>query len=296
MPLPSCFGTNADSIISHLNTQNAAINLEYSLTTMVSTTGIPSSFQPLASAPNGNHVPLSKTATTDSIRSTNSTYEAPPKHIPSLTTIMPEAPKNYKDVLAYEDKWVGWDGPVWCKRYGRFENADDAARDDGFESSGQVHHQGKFYNLVYFTLADIEHPPLIDLGPQHKHREGCTCGIPPKHRSYVEDIKRRVEPMVASLVGLEHQVSNLIHHTGLGTHVPHDDKPELNTGVMDNHHHEGNDRFAMHDDGLSQHVSRQAPHKSEAFVKLEAEIHKLQHQMHELMKKDGAAEGFIRNT
>lgn len=98
--------------------------------------------EPPTAAPNGNHKPLSKPTSAES-----QAPLPPPKHIPTLTAVMPEPPKCYKDVLAYEDKWIGWDGPVWCKRYGRFENVDDAAKDDGFDSSGQVHHQGTTFRL-----------------------------------------------------------------------------------------------------------------------------------------------------
>lgn len=53
--------------------------------------------------------------------------------------------KRYQDVLAYEDKWLGWDGPVWCSRYGRFENQEDAAADDGYKIKGGVPHEGMSY-------------------------------------------------------------------------------------------------------------------------------------------------------
>jgi len=51
--------------------------------------------------------------------------------------------KSGKDILAYEDKWIGWDGPVWCSRYGRFENKEDASADDGYSIKGQPPHQGR---------------------------------------------------------------------------------------------------------------------------------------------------------
>jgi len=86
---------------------------------------------------NGNATNGNSTTTTDSTM--------PQKHLPSLTP-MPapahEQPKKYEDILAYEDKWVGWDGPVWCSRYGRFENQEDAAADHGYKSIGQIPHQG----------------------------------------------------------------------------------------------------------------------------------------------------------
>lgn len=71
-----------------------------------------------------------------------------PPHQPSLTPdpVFPktEAPehKRYQEVLAYEDKWIGWDGPVWSKRYGRFENQVNAAADDGYSIKGGVPDEG----------------------------------------------------------------------------------------------------------------------------------------------------------
>ncbi|KAL2045557.1 hypothetical protein N7G274_001985 [Stereocaulon virgatum] len=96
---------------------------------------------------------------------------------------------RYQEILAYEDKWIGWDGPVWCKRYGRFENQEDAAIDDGFKLKPKEGHESE----------NCTHP-------------SCTCRTPFQHRSYVADIQRRIEPMVGSLIRLENQVGKLIHH------------------------------------------------------------------------------------
>lgn len=78
----------------------------------------------------------------------------PPPHQPLHQDIdqPTHQPKRYEDVLAYEDKWIGWDGPVWCSRYGRFENQEDAAADDGYKSVGQVPHAGTHIN-PYSILA-----------------------------------------------------------------------------------------------------------------------------------------------
>ena len=80
--------------------------------------------------------------------SQHATY--PPPHQPTHqdTDDPTQQPKRYEDILAYEDKWIGWDGPVWCARYGRFENQEDAAADDGYKSVGQVHHQGTYYTQI----------------------------------------------------------------------------------------------------------------------------------------------------
>lgn len=79
--------------------------------------------------------------------SQNPAYPPPHQPIHEDTDQPTQQPKRYEDILAYEDKWIGWDGPVWCSRYGRFENQEDAAADDGYKSVGQVHHTGIHANL-----------------------------------------------------------------------------------------------------------------------------------------------------
>ena len=142
----------------------------------------------------------------------------PPPHQPMhQDTVDPtHQPKKYQDILAYEDKWIGWDGPVWCSRYGRFENREDAAADDGYKSVGQVHHQGM--SMLRSTRRPVPMHRgqlriwLLDLGLERCEKHGCNCRLPFQHRSYVKDIQRRVEPMVESLIRLESQVGKLIHH------------------------------------------------------------------------------------
>lgn len=78
-------------------------------------------------------------------------YGTPPSHSEATQSASQDTPtaapkpehKDFRDVLSYEDKWVGWDGPVWCKRYGRFENKDQAAEDDGYKTNSAVVRQGK---------------------------------------------------------------------------------------------------------------------------------------------------------
>lgn len=65
---------------------------------------------------------------------------ATPVHIPTLETMPTHEKKDFRDILSYEDKWIGWDGPVWCKRYGRFENKEQAAEDDGYKLNHQSMH------------------------------------------------------------------------------------------------------------------------------------------------------------
>ena len=54
-----------------------------------------------------------------------------------------EITETKKNVLAYQDTRIGWDGPIWCSRYGRFENQEDASADDGYTVLGQPAHQGR---------------------------------------------------------------------------------------------------------------------------------------------------------
>lgn len=132
----------------------------------------------------------------------------------------------------------------------------------------------------------------LDLGRQHKHCElaGCACHIPLEHHSYIHDIQRRVEPMVTSLVNLEHQVAKLMHHIGGGEHpVPQDEMSASKRNA-------GSERFAIHDDGLS-HYKNDEKHeaKGETLARLEAQIRALMHQMHEVMADDEKG-NFIRNA
>lgn len=102
--------------------------------------------------------------------------------------------------------------------------------------------------------------------------------------------------MVASLVNLEHQVANLVHHLGIGGHNLTHEKFVASNEPTHVNHNEGSERFAMHDDGLNHFANRREPQnhqKGEMLLKLEAEIHALQHQVHELMKTNF---GFVRNT
>ncbi len=69
---------------------------------------------------------------------------------PTSDTTTPAAapthePWNFRDNLAYEDKWLGWDGPVWCNRFGRFEDKAQAAEDDGHTAQSPAAHLGKHF-------------------------------------------------------------------------------------------------------------------------------------------------------
>lgn len=46
------------------------------------------------------------------------------------------------DASTREIDWAIWDSPVWCSRFARFENREDAAVDDGYTIKGQPPYQG----------------------------------------------------------------------------------------------------------------------------------------------------------
>jgi hypothetical protein len=94
-----------------------------------------------------------------------------------------------------QDDWVGWAGPVWCSRYGRFESQEDAARDDGPD-----------YHAIHPTArrAPTRHG-------HHKH-EGIEELTAATRKLYQESIQRLLEPIVASVVRLEEQIEQITHH------------------------------------------------------------------------------------
>lgn len=202
--------------------------------------------------------------------STPLAYSTPPPTAPKTTPMA--APtheqKNFRDILSYEDKWIGWDGPVWCNRYGRFENKEQAAEDDGYKFDNPVVHKDPETHKIHQCQL-----------------EGCACRVPFEHRSYVKDIQRRIEPMTASLVALEHQVDKLVH--GMITNGEHAVHNAL-------HHEDGIDRFAMHSANGHQadgpmHAELFEKHRetmAETIAKLEAKVHSLTHQLHVLVKQN----------
>lgn len=209
-----------------------------------------------------------------------------PKHVPSLTpehafpktespkTHAPEH-KRYQDVLAYEDKWIGWDGPVWCSRYGRFENQEDAAADDGYRIKGGIPHEGKSCIVLVQLYVAGHLTERLDLGLEHCEKHGCSCRVPFQHRSYVKDIQRRVEPMVESLVRLENQVGKLVHH------LIKDGESFVHTG-----HGSKSDPGAKRFDETSDPNRFQRPLEpiEDSLAKLEARVESLMHQVQHIMK------------
>ncbi len=97
--------------------------------------------------------------------------------------------------------------------------------------------------------------------------------------------------MTASLVALEHQVGNLVHHIVKdGEHALHD--------AFRNK--DGNERFAMHTvsgqqaDGPmhSEHFEKHHKSMAEIIANLEGQVHSLTHQLHVLVKQN---DELIRN-
>lgn len=91
--------------------------------------------QPFAEIKGNGTLPASSTPT-----------QTAAKTIPTATPTHEQ--KDFRDILSYEDKWIGWDGPVWCNRYGRFENKAQAAEDDGYMSDNAVVHNSTHCALI----------------------------------------------------------------------------------------------------------------------------------------------------
>ena len=112
-------------------------------------------FEPIVAASAANHSP-------QPIAKTNGNSSPPASTIPTQTapkTSPTAAPtyeqKDFREILSYEDKWIGWDGPVWCSRYGQFENKEQAAADDGYKSNSPVAHRGTHYSPFQLRLYSI---------------------------------------------------------------------------------------------------------------------------------------------
>lgn len=138
---------------------------------------------------------------------------------PTSTLDIAHDTQNPLDNIPADDRArVHWDGRVWCSRFGRFENQEDAAHDDGYPN----HPKAPIYQGRYPSCS-TDRPPLVYelMGnargldrPLHRCEKSTyrPADVSAKHRSYVEDIKRRVEPMVRSIGRLEDEVERLVHH------------------------------------------------------------------------------------
>ncbi len=82
--------------------------------------------------------------------------------------------------------------------------------------------------------------------------------------------------MVATLVGLEHQVAKMVQHmVKNGEEMLHDD------GVKKPH--DGQERFAIHDGPFhAEHFEKRREPMHETITKLEAQVHTLTHQLQQM--------------
>lgn len=129
-------------------------------------------------------------------------------------------------------------------------------------------------------------------------KHGCDCNVPLQHKTYVQDIQRRVEPMVSSLVRLEHQVGALVHHfRSKEASAP---APGTNGHANGNGHVEGGsaepDEHPVkhvnhgHDSTLETWIDptlRSDEHTEGRFHQLETRVEGLMHQIHQLMIHGG---------
>ena len=82
------------------------------------------------------------------------TSPPPPQTLPMVSNAPSQGNKNFKDLYGYEDEWDGWDGPIWCSRYGRFESQKDAAfdDDDGYTMRSQNPYKGTRPTPISFPI------------------------------------------------------------------------------------------------------------------------------------------------
>lgn len=100
-----------------------------------------------------DHVNLSEQPQKNEVNHTApANLAAPPP--PNTLPIASQTPVNgnSRDPYGYEDEWDGWDGPIWCSRYGRFESQKDARRDDGdkYAMRSENPYQGMFFIDFHF--------------------------------------------------------------------------------------------------------------------------------------------------
>lgn len=134
---------------------------------------------------------------------------------------------------------------------------------------------------------------LLGLGLERCEKHGCSCRIPFQHKSYVLDVQRRVEPMVASLVRLEHQVGTLVHHIMLKEDgaSAHDTNGSGNKifegGFAERYDNTTHKDHAPIKSSHTNHTQHSTEPMGESLQKLEARVESVMHQMHQLMDRQG---------
>jgi len=132
-----------------------------------------------------------------------------------------------------------------------------------------------------------------ELGLERCEKHGCSCKVPIQHRAYIQDIQRRVEPMVASLVRLEHQVGSLIHHIlpgagGTSAHGTNSNQSKYVEGGFAARYDETTHiHHTTKDTSHSNHSQHAVDPIWEKLRKLEARVESLMCQMHGLNSHHG---------
>ena len=182
-----------------------------------------------------------KTAPSDEIKAPSSrnaagevipsTQEEQAQQTQEPTPLPSEGTRDNREVLVYEGQLIGWDRRLWAQRYGVLTNTDDDAPNSDLKTCGQ---QGTFKNPLFWSFTNIFRPnENKDLGFGDNRCEICPHKASTDHHSYIKDITRRIEPMVASLVNLEHQVAHLVHRLGMKENARVDRDPANGTQVKD---------------------------------------------------------------
>lgn len=122
--------------------------------------------------------------------------------------------------------------------------------------------------------------PDLELVPSEKH-DCSSC-----------DMQRRVQPMVASLVRLEHQVGTVVRHLtqkkgGASEHATHGGNKYVEGGYAQRY----DDTTQIHHDASAnshpQHTQHSGESLGESVKKIEAHVEGLMPQLHQMMNRLG---------
>ena len=176
---------------------------------MMAATQVSDMREPKTAASDENKAP-SNTNETGEIIPSNQKEQAQSTQV--STSSASEGSGYHREVLIYEGQLNGQHGPLWFQRFGVLTYTDDEEHLSDLEACGQ---QGMYKSTLFRSFMSIdrsdENKDLVfgDKRCEIFNHRGST-----EYQSYIKEIVRRIEPMVASLVNLEHQVPHLVYRLG----------------------------------------------------------------------------------
>ena len=112
-------------------------------------------FEPIntISGPERSPQPIGEGMKNNTLPPDSTPSQNPPKATP--TAAHKHEQWNFRDNLSFEDKRIGWDGPVWCNRYGRFGNKAQTSEDDEQMSDSPAAHPSAHCSPFQYPLDSI---------------------------------------------------------------------------------------------------------------------------------------------